>query len=70
MNRYGKNQVPSKEIHFTSSRPLDDFFRLDNRWSFPDFNDIPRVKHRLFNNLIYYQTNYFILTIVFYILTG
>ncbi len=43
-------------------RSMSDFIS-DATWNIPNFSDIERLNNRIINNLIYYQTNYFVLGI-------
>ena len=50
-------------------RSLQDFL-TDAQFTTPTFNDRDRMENRMVNNLIYYQTNYFLSAIVIVIFVG
>ena len=50
-------------------RSLQDFI-TDAQFTAPTFHDRDRMENRMVNNLIYYQTNYFLSAIVILILVG
>ena len=50
-------------------RSLQDFI-TDAQFTAPTFHDRDRMDNRMVNNLIYYQTNYFLSAILILILVG
>ncbi len=50
-------------------RPFNDFIN-NQEWNIPNFSDRNRLNHRIINNLIYYQRNYFALGIQLMFLIG
>ncbi len=50
-------------------RPINDFISKEG-WNMPTFSEPARLKHRIINNLIYYQRNYFTLGIQLMLLIG
>ncbi|XP_022801874.1 PRA1 family protein 3-like isoform X2 [Stylophora pistillata] len=50
-------------------RSLQDFVS-DAQFTAPTFHDRERMENRMINNLIYYQTNYFICAILIVIVVG
>lgn len=50
-------------------RSLQDFL-TDAQFTAPTLNDKDRMDNRMVNNLIYYQTNYFLTAIAIFILVG
>ena len=50
-------------------RSLQDFI-TDAQFTAPTFHDRDRMENRMVNNLIYYQTNYFLCAILILILVG
>ncbi|XP_020618683.1 PRA1 family protein 3-like [Orbicella faveolata] len=50
-------------------RSLQDFI-TDAQFTAPTLHDRDRMENRMINNLIYYQTNYFLSAIVIFILVG
>ncbi len=59
----------SQDWRFAPFRSINDFIR-DGTWSMPNFSDKDRFNKRIINNLIYYQTNYFILGLAVILLVG
>ncbi|CAL8250534.1 unnamed protein product [Boreogadus saida] len=51
-------------------RPWDDFFPGTDRFAKPDFRDLTKWNNRMISNLLYYQTNYFAVAIVVFIIVG
>ncbi|KAK2897371.1 PRA1 family protein 3-like [Channa argus] len=51
-------------------RPLEDFFPGLDRFAKPDFGDGKKWNNRVISNLLYYQTNYFALVVVVFLLVG
>ncbi|XP_068718787.1 PRA1 family protein 3-like [Montipora capricornis] len=56
-------------VAFPPLRSLQDFL-TDAQFTAPTLNDLERMENRMINNLIYYQTNYFLIVIVTFILVG
>ncbi|XP_006013594.1 PRA1 family protein 2 [Latimeria chalumnae] len=48
------------DVQLPPFRTLDDFLLSSARFSVPDLRDLTRWNNRAINNLLYYQTNYFI----------
>jgi len=57
-------------MEFAAMRPLDDFLLQSARFQLPNFKDPGRWGHRVTNNLLYYQTNYFFTALVVFLLVG
>ena len=51
-------------------RSLDDFLLESARFQIPNFKDFEKWGNRVINNLLYYQTNYFLLAIIIFVLVG
>jgi hypothetical protein len=70
IKRESQDQVSvSQEWRIAQLRSLNDFI-LDNTWDVPNHSDADRLINRIINNLLYYQTNYFVLSIVITFLVG
>jgi len=52
----------AQEDRIPPFRSINDFI-TDATWNMPDFSNVERLNNRVINNLIYYQTNYFVLGI-------
>jgi hypothetical protein len=59
----------AQEDRIPPFRPMSDFI-TDATWNIPNFSDIERFNNRVINNLIYYQTNYFVLGTAIMLLIG
>lgn len=51
-------------------RSLDDFLLSSARFAVPDVRDLDRWNNRIINNLLYYQSNYFLSALGFLLLVG
>ncbi|KAI1714541.1 PRA1 family protein domain-containing protein [Ditylenchus destructor] len=62
-----ENFVISEGIQFAPLRTLNEF-ALDARFEVPQYNDMKKFKNRIITNLLYFQTNYFILFFALFLL--
>jgi len=51
-------------------RSLDDFLLESARFQVPNFKDLEKWGFRVYNNLIYYQSNYFLTAVALFALIG
>lgn len=51
-------------------RPWDDFFPGADRFAKPEFGDLAKWNNRVISNLLYYQTNYFAVVLVVFLIVG
>ncbi|MEQ2310073.1 PRA1 protein 3 [Ameca splendens] len=51
-------------------RPWNDFFPGADRFSKPEFGDLTKWNNRVISNLMYYQTNYFVVALVVFLIVG
>lgn len=51
-------------------RSLDDFILESARFQIPNIQDLEKWGRRVANNLMYYQTNYFLLAIMVFCVVG
>lgn len=51
-------------------RPWDDFFPGADRFAKPEFGDLTKWNNRVISNLLYYQTNYFAVAVVVFLIVG
>ncbi|GLG93082.1 hypothetical protein R5R35_002002 [Gryllus longicercus] len=58
------------EVAISPLRSLDDFLLESARFQVPNFKDLEKWGNRVVNNLLYYQTNYFMLAIVIFLIVG
>jgi len=57
-------------MKFAPLRPLNDFLLDSARFQLPNFSDLERWNKRVENNLVYYQTNYFLVAIIMFLVVG
>ena len=57
-------------VELAPLRPLEDFVLSSARFQVPDLKDFERWANRIINNLLYYQTNYFLTALVIFLLVG
>lgn len=57
-------------FQFAPLRSLDDFLLESARFQLPNFGDFEKWGNRVVKNLLYYQTNYFILGLIELIIIG
>lgn len=50
-------------IEIPKLRPWSDFAFKEARFGWFDYNNIPKWNNRMMNNLLYYQSNYFVLAV-------
>ena len=60
----------SGQLEIAPLRTLDDFLTDSARFQVPNFRDLDKWGNRVFNNLVYYQTNYFLMAIALFALVG
>ncbi|MBN3300101.1 PRAF3 protein, partial [Amia calva] len=51
-------------------RTLDDFLLGSDRFAVPDLRDLEQWNHRIINNLLYYQSNYLLSALLFFLIVG
>lgn len=64
------SQVTQNNFQFAPLRSLDDFLLNSARFQLPAFGDFEKWGNRVVKNLLYYQTNYFILAALEFLLVG
>ena len=57
-------------IELSPLRSLDDFLLESARFQVPNLKDFEKWGNRVVQNLLYYQTNYFILGLVIFTIVG
>ncbi|KAF5294496.1 hypothetical protein FQR65_LT01622 [Abscondita terminalis] len=60
----------SSDFELAPLRSLDDFLLESARFQIPNVKDLDKWGNRVCSNLLYYQTNYFILAIIIFIIVG
>lgn len=58
------------EVEIAPLRSLDDFLLESARFQIPNFKDLDKWSNRVCSNLLYYQTNYFFMSVVVFLLVG
>lgn len=64
------SQTTLNNFQFAPLRSLDDFVYESARFQLPNFGDFEKWGNRVVNNLLYYQTNYFVLVAIELIIMG
>ncbi|CRK88207.1 CLUMA_CG001988, isoform A [Clunio marinus] len=64
------SQTTMNNFQFAPLRSLDDFILESARFQIPTFSDFEKWGNRVVKNLLYYQTNYFILSAIELIIIG
>ncbi|KAF7270185.1 PRA1 family protein Jwa [Rhynchophorus ferrugineus] len=62
-------KVDSK-LELAPLRPLDDFLLEAARFQIPNYKDLEKWGNRVTSNLLYYQTNYFLLALAIFVIVG
>ncbi|KAJ8980583.1 hypothetical protein NQ317_018710 [Molorchus minor] len=60
----------SSEFEIAPLRPLDDFLLEAARFQIPNVKDLEKWGNRVTSNLLYYQTNYFLLALLIFVIVG
>lgn len=58
------------EFGIAPLRSLDDFILEAARFQIPNVNDLEKWGNRVTSNLLYYQTNYFLMAILIFMIVG
>ncbi len=58
------------DVELAPMRTFDDFLMESARFQVPNFKDPARVVNRIVNNLLYYQTNYFLVVLILFAAVG
>jgi len=58
----------SDQMQFAPLRQTHDMIGQAENYSVPDFKDLQRLNNRITNNLLYYQTNYFLVFFALFLL--
>lgn len=64
------SQATANNFQFAPLRSLDDFLLKSAHFQVPNFSDFEKWGNRVVKNLLYYQTNYFILAAIELIIIG
>lgn len=66
-------KIPVKldsEVEFAPLRTLTDFMLESARFQLPNLKDPERWMNRVNANLLYYQTNYFVMALLIFVIVG
>uniref|UniRef100_A0A0N5AWI6 PRA1 family protein n=1 Tax=Syphacia muris TaxID=451379 RepID=A0A0N5AWI6_9BILA len=55
----------SEELQIPPVRSIDEFILNRARFQLPPYTDLPKWNNRILTNLLYFQTNYFIIMLIF-----
>ncbi|RNA29978.1 PRA1 family 3 [Brachionus plicatilis] len=58
----------SDQVRFAAFRKLEDFVGKAENYAIPNFSELERVNNRMSQNLLYYQTNYFVCFLAIFLL--
>lgn len=58
------------DLELAPLRSLDDFLLESARFQIPNVRDLEKWGFRVNNNLLYYQTNYFLMSVIIFIIVG
>lgn len=64
------SEVMAAKMELAPLRPWDDFFPGTDRFAKPEFGDLTKWNNRVISNLLYYQTNYFAVAVVVFLIVG
>ena len=65
-----REETKMENVEIAPMRTLDDFLLESARFQLPAFKDPERVVNRIINNLLYYQTNYFLTAVMIFLIVG
>jgi hypothetical protein len=60
----------ASELTLAPIRSIEDFLLSSARFQLPQFRDFEKWNKRIISNLLYYQTNYFLMAIILFTLIG
>lgn len=60
----------NSEVEIAPIRSLDDFLLESARFQIPNFKDLDKWSNRVCSNLLYYQTNYFFMSVLVFLVVG
>ncbi|XP_015920838.1 PRA1 family protein 3 [Parasteatoda tepidariorum] len=60
----------SNSVEIAPMRSLDDFLLESARFQIPNVKDMDKWANRVCNNLLYYQTNYFFMSVIVFLIVG
>ena len=58
------------QLQFAPFRKIDDAIGGAENYVVPNLSDLARLSNRITNNLLYYQTNYFVIFLIIFVLIG
>jgi len=58
------------EVQLAPMRTMEDFLLTQTRFQVPDFKNPDKCVNRMVNNLLYYQTNYFVAMLALFLLVA
>ena len=67
---YATLKLKMADVELAPLRPMNDFLLQGARFQVPNFKDTEAWTNRVLNNLLYYQTNYFLTALVTFLVVG
>ncbi|KAF2883895.1 hypothetical protein ILUMI_22280 [Ignelater luminosus] len=64
------NKKASSDFEIAPLRTLDDFLLESARFQIPNVKDLEKWGNRVTSNLLYYQTNYFLMSLIIFLIVG
>jgi hypothetical protein len=64
------NKVMASELTLAPIRTIEDFLLSSARFHLPELRNSEKWNKRVISNLLYYQTNYFLMAIILFTLIG
>ena len=58
------------DVELAPLRPMNDFLLQGARFQVPNLKDTEAWTNRVLNNLLYYQTNYFLTALITFLIVG
>lgn len=65
-----KTKLGNTGLELPPLRTLDDFLLESARFQIPNVKDLDKWANRVVNNLLYYQTNYFFMSVIIFLIVG
>ena len=60
----------TSDFEIAPLRSLDDFLLESARFQIPNVNDLEKWGKRVSSNLLYYQSNYFLMSLIIFVIVG
>ena len=70
MNGCAMDNMVDSSVQLAPLRSLGDFMLESARFQIPNIKDADKWTNRILNNLLYYQTNYFLTALIIFLIIG